>query len=102
MENHSSSNKFPVHHVIGFISSLALTFFAVWVALKTNLSFKMILFIIGGLALIQATLQLSMFMHLNEGKDGKVQTINIIYAIFTAVVIVAGSIWVLASGHTHL
>ncbi|HYK73217.1 MAG TPA: cytochrome aa3 quinol oxidase subunit IV [Pseudoneobacillus sp.] len=102
MANHTNSHKFPVHHIIGFISSLALTFFAVWVALKTNLSFKMILFIIGGLAIIQATLQLSMFMHLNEGDDGKVQTINIIYAIFTAVVIVAGSIWVLSSGHTHL
>lgn len=100
MTNHT--NKFPISHVIGFLSSLALTFFAVWVALKTNWTFQSILIVIGGLAAIQAALQLFMFMHMNEGKDGKAQTINIIYAIFTAVVIVAGSVWVMSSGHTHL
>lgn len=97
-----SNAKFPISHVIGFLSSLALTFFAVWVALKTELTFNTILFIIGSLAVIQAALQLYMFMHMNEGEDGQVQTINIVYAIFTAVVIVAGSIWVMSSGHTHL
>ncbi|MFD2444250.1 cytochrome aa3 quinol oxidase subunit IV [Bacillus sp. CGMCC 1.16607] len=102
MANHTNTNKFPISHVIGFLSSLALTFFAVWVALKTNLTFNTILIIIGGLAIIQASLQLYMFMHMNEGKDGKIQSINIIYAIFTAVVIVAGSIWVMSSGHSHL
>jgi cytochrome aa3-600 menaquinol oxidase subunit IV len=102
MANHTNTIKFPISHVIGFISSLALTFFAVWVAFKTNLSFNTILIIIGGLALIQAGLQLYMFMHMNEGEDGKTQSINIIYALFTAVVIVAGSIWVMSSGHTHL
>lgn len=94
--------KFPIIHVIGFLSSLALTFFAVWVALKTNLTFNTILIIIGSLAVLQAALQLYMFMHMNEGEDGRVQTINMVYAIFTAVVIVAGSIWVMSSGHTHL
>jgi cytochrome aa3-600 menaquinol oxidase subunit IV len=101
MADHTNT-KFPISHVIGFVSSLALTFFAVWVALKTDLEFHIILLIIGGLAIIQAALQLFMFMHMNEGEDGRVQTINIIYAIFSAVVIVAGSIWVLSSGHTHL
>lgn len=101
MADHTTT-KFPISHVIGFLCSIALTFFAVWIALKTELSFHTILFIIGGLAVIQAGLQLYMFMHMNEGEDSKTQTINIIYAIFTAVVIVAGSIWVLSSGHTHL
>jgi cytochrome aa3-600 menaquinol oxidase subunit IV len=101
MMNHTNM-KFPISHVIGFLSSIALTFFAVWVALKTNLSFNTILAIIGGLAVVQAALQLYMFMHLNEGEDGRAQTINMVYAIFTAIVIVAGSIWVLSSGHTHL
>lgn len=97
-----TNTKFPISHVIGFLSSLALTFFAVWVALKTNLTFNTILIIIGSLAVLQAALQLYMFMHMNEGKDGQVQTINIVYAIFTAFVIVAGTIWVMSSGHTHL
>jgi cytochrome aa3-600 menaquinol oxidase subunit IV len=100
--SHQTKTKFPISHVIGFLSSLTLTFFAVWVALKTDLTFHMILIIIGSLAILQAALQLYMFMHMNEGEDGQVQTINIVYAIFTAVVIVAGSIWVLSSGHTHL
>lgn len=101
MADHTNT-KFPISHVIGFLSSLALTFFAVWVALKTQLTFNTILVIIGSLAVLQAALQLYMFMHMNEGEDGRVQSINIVYAIFTGIVIVFGSLWVLSSGHTHL
>jgi cytochrome aa3-600 menaquinol oxidase subunit 4 len=57
------------------------------------------MWIIGTLAVIQAGLQLFMFMHMTEGEDGKVNIINIAFMVFCAVVIVVGSIWVLTSGH---
>ncbi|WP_186577124.1 cytochrome aa3 quinol oxidase subunit IV [Aquibacillus kalidii] len=91
----------PTGHVIGFISSLVLTFFAAWVALKTELSFTVIMWIICSVAMIQAGLQLFMFMHMNEGKDNKTQIINIVYAVFTAAVIIVGSIWVLTLGYAR-
>ncbi|WP_409253360.1 cytochrome aa3 quinol oxidase subunit IV [Bacillus sp. SCS-153A] len=94
-----STKSYPISHVVGFIMSLVLTFAAAWVALKTSLSFTIVMWVIGTLAVVQAGLQLFMFMHVNEGEDGKVQIINIIYAVFCAVVIVIGSIWVLTSGH---
>ncbi|CAM3898838.1 cytochrome aa3 quinol oxidase subunit IV [Cytobacillus oceanisediminis] len=92
---------FPLSHVIGFVFSLILTFGAAGIALKTDLSFKVIMWIIGSLAIMQAGIQLFMFMHLREGEDGKTNVLNILYGVFMAVVIVAGSIWVLSSGHAH-
>lgn len=91
--------RFPIANVFGFVLSLVLTFVAAAVALKTNLSFKFVMGIIGTLAVIQAGLQLFMFMHVNEGEDNKTQIINIAYGVFCALVIVLGSIWVLNAGH---
>lgn len=92
-------SKYPVSHVVGFLLSLILTFVAVFVALKMNVSYTIVMWIIGSLAVIQAGLQLFMFMHVTEGEDGKTNVINMAYAVFVAIVIVAGSIWVLTSGH---
>ncbi|WP_042463851.1 cytochrome aa3 quinol oxidase subunit IV [Neobacillus dielmonensis] len=96
MEKHK--NGFPVTHVLGFIMSLVLTFGALGVALKTSLPFTTIIWIIGSLAIIQAALQLYMFMHMNEGEDGTANTINVISGFLVAVVAVAGSIWVMSFG----
>ncbi|CAH2712980.1 Quinol oxidase subunit 4 [Neobacillus rhizosphaerae] len=96
MDNHSKG--FPKSQVFGFVLSLVLTFAALFVALKTSLSFNTIIWIIGTLAIVQAGLQLFMFMHLKEGEDGNSQTINVIYGVFIAVVTVAGSIWVMSFG----
>lgn len=99
MDNHSKG--FPISHVIGFFMSLVLTFGAAWIALQSSLSMKAVMWIIGTLAVVQAGIQLYMFMHINEGDDKLTNNINIIYSAFIAVVIVAGSIWVMTSGHSH-
>jgi cytochrome aa3-600 menaquinol oxidase subunit 4 len=97
-----NKKTFPISHVFGFISSLLLTFAAAGIALKTSLSFSAIMWIIGSLAVVQASLQLFMFMHVSEGEDGKAQLYNIIYGVFVALVIVVGSIWVMSIGmHNH-
>jgi cytochrome aa3-600 menaquinol oxidase subunit 4 len=93
-----NTKGFPLTHVLGFIASLVLTFAALGIALKTSLPFKTILWVIGSLAVIQAALQLYMFMHMNEGEDGKSQIINVVYGFFIAFVTVAGSIWVMSFG----
>jgi cytochrome aa3-600 menaquinol oxidase subunit IV len=96
MEKHSKG--FPMSQVFGFVLSLVLTFAALFIAIKTSLSFNVIMWIIGTLAVIQASLQLFMFMHLRDGEDSKAQTINVLYGVFIAVVTVAGSIWVMSFG----
>ncbi|ALS20560.1 MULTISPECIES: cytochrome aa3 quinol oxidase subunit IV [Paenibacillus] len=98
----NKAKGFPLGHVFGFILSLVLTFAAAGVALKTSLPFHTIMWIIGTLAVIQAGLQLFMFMHVNEGEDRKSQLINIFYGIFMAIIIVLGTIWVMSFGdHIH-
>jgi cytochrome aa3-600 menaquinol oxidase subunit 4 len=97
-----NSKSFPISHVFGFVLSLVLTFAAAWVALKTGLSYTVIMWVIGSLAVIQAGLQLFMFMHVSEGEDKKTQIINIAYGVFCALVVVIGSIWVMGFGnHMH-
>ncbi len=89
---------FPIHHVFGFLLSLVLTFGAAGVALKTSLSFQTMMWIIGSLAVIQAGLQLFMFMHASEGEDANTQIINLVYGFLMAIVIVAGTVWVMSFG----
>ena len=92
-----------VKHTIGFIASIILTLLAVFVTLYTSLSFQAKVTIIFGFAFIQAFLQLLMFMHLTEGKDGRVQLAKVIFAIIITLAIVIGTFWVMHGGHSaHL
>ena len=70
-----------VKHTVGFIASIVLTLLAVFVTLYTNMTFHAKVTIIFGFAFIQAALQLLMFMHLTEGKDGGLQWFKVIFAI---------------------
>jgi cytochrome aa3-600 menaquinol oxidase subunit IV len=107
MANNSVGNEhggFPWKHLIGFVLSIVLTLFALWVALGTDLSLTWILIIIFGFAFLQAALQLLMFMHVTENSTntkltGRVQVGNILFAAFVAIVIVIGSVWVMTEGH---
>ena len=60
-----------VKHTVSFIASIVLTLLAVFVTLYTNMTFHAKTTIIFGFAFIQAAVQLLMFMHLTEGKDGQ-------------------------------
>ncbi|MDR7074453.1 cytochrome aa3 quinol oxidase subunit IV [Fictibacillus barbaricus] len=95
---------FPWKLLIGFVLSIVLTLVALWVALETGLSGKMILIVIFGFAFLQAALQLLMFMHVTEnstknGITGRVQVGNVLFGFFVAIVIVIGSVWVMGAGH---
>ena len=90
-----------VKHTIGFIASIVLTLLAVFVSLYTTLTFHAKVTIIFGFAFIQAALQLLMFMHLTEGKDGQVQSFKVIFAIIITLVTVIGTYWVMQGGHSH-
>jgi cytochrome aa3-600 menaquinol oxidase subunit 4 len=93
---------FPTAQVLGFLGSLLMTFLAGAIALRTSLSFSAIMWIIGSLAVLQAGLQLFMFMHVNEGDDRKMQLLNIAYMVFLVIVIVVGTIWIMSGLHqTH-
>lgn len=100
MENKTSNrNQFPWTQVIGFLLSIALTFIAVWIGIRTELTYSVIVIIVFSLAFIQAAIQLFMFMHVSEGEHGIWQIGKMLSAAFIAIVIVLGSIWVLNQMH---
>lgn len=94
-----NSSSFPKKELFGYFLSLILTVAAIYIAFKTTLPANVIMWFIGALAFMQVGLQLTMFMHLTEGKDGKSNVINMLYSAFLAIVIVLGSVWILTSGH---
>ncbi|PFA70316.1 cytochrome aa3 quinol oxidase subunit IV [Bacillus sp. AFS015802] len=98
MSHNTNHSGLPWTQIIGFILSIALTFLAVWFGLYTNLAYELIVAIVFVLAFIQAAIQLFMFMHVNEG-EGRWQVGKMMSAAFIAIVIVAGSVWVLSSMH---
>ncbi|WP_064092816.1 cytochrome aa3 quinol oxidase subunit IV [Rossellomorea aquimaris] len=98
----NSHSKFPWSHIVGFALSIVLTLIALWVALSSGFSTDTIIIIIVGLAIIQASIQLLMFMHIRESEDGKYQTATMLYAAFIAVAVVAGTIWVMSFGMDYM
>lgn len=90
-------------HTVGFIASIVLTLLAVYVTIYTSLALNAKITIIFGFAFIQAALQLLMFMHLTEGKDGNLQGFKVIFAIIITLITVIGTYWVMQGGHSsHL
>jgi cytochrome aa3-600 menaquinol oxidase subunit IV len=98
MSHNTNHSGLPWTQIIGFILSIALTFLAVWFGLYTNMAYELIVAIVFVLAFIQAAIQLFMFMHVTEG-EGRWQVGKMMSAAFIAIVIVAGSVWVLSNMH---
>ncbi|MDY0394446.1 cytochrome aa3 quinol oxidase subunit IV [Virgibacillus halophilus] len=97
------SKQFPVKHIIGFILSLALTIVAAWAALGSDLPKSWIIAGIMTLAVIQAAIQLFMFMHVTEFASGNGHAPwNMMFHGFVIVaIIVAGSLFTMSYGFGH-
>ena len=89
---------FPKEHVLGFLSSIALTIAALMV-LYLDVSFGVKMTILLVTAGLQASLQLFLFMHVSESSDKHTVYLNIIFAIFIALVIVFGTLFTMIWGH---
>ena len=89
---------FPIRHVMGFIASLVLSVAALTV-IYLDLSNTANMAILLVTALIQASLQLFLFMHIGESADTKKELlINIAYALFVALVTIFGTLFIFVWG----
>ncbi len=82
---------FPTAHVIGFLSSIVLTLAALsvlWLEITTGV--KMTILIVT--ALLQASLQLFLFMHIGESKEKTTLYISIAYAVLVGLITIFGSL----------
>lgn len=82
-------------HIFGFVCSILLTFFALYIGIGTTLPMSTRVIVIFALAVLQLLIQLIYFMHIGEGNHKFYNFINMAFSIFMAVVIVAGSIWIM-------
>ena len=101
-EQTNSHSHFPWSHVVGFGLSIVLTLLALWIGFASDFSVRTIMIIVVTLALIQAAIQLLMFMHITESDSSRIQIGTILYAAFIAVAVVAGSIWVMSFGMHYM
>ncbi len=99
MKQHDLS---PKQHIIGFLLSLILTFAALGVTLKAPFPESVKITVIVALAVVQFVVQLVFFMHITEGRVKIFQVVNMWFAVFIAVVVVAGSIWIMLYNTMHL
>ena len=85
---------FPKTHVIGFISSIVLTLLALTV-LVLDVSFTAKMVILFVTAILQACLQLFLFMHIGESEDKKELYINVAFAALIGIITIVGPLLVM-------
>mgnify|MGYP000884197578 FL=1 len=82
-------------YVIGFVLSLALTLLAYVVVTGGVVSGTALLWLLGGLALVQMIVQLVYFLHLGEEVGPRYRLQSFLYMAGALVIIVVGSIWIM-------
>ncbi|MCG1010709.1 cytochrome C oxidase subunit IV family protein [Salinicoccus sp. ID82-1] len=96
-----NKRKYPVNHLVGFILSIVLTIVAAWTALSSGLPVVWIVISVMALAIIQALIQLFMFMHIIERGTTHTPWHMMFHAFVIVAIIVAGSIFTMSFGFTH-
>lgn len=87
--------------IIGFILSIVLTVVAAWCAIGSDLPVLFIMIAIMTLAVIQAFIQLFMFMHITERGATHAPWNMMFHAFVVAAIIVSGSLFTMSFGFTH-
>lgn len=92
---HFEKEGFPWAQIWGYLGSLVLTLVALWLVMDHVLSGTILLSVVLALAVVQAVLQLGVFMHLRESRGLTWQSIFLIMVLFMAVGMVGMSIWIM-------
>ncbi|SEU01220.1 cytochrome aa3 quinol oxidase subunit IV [Paenibacillus sp. NFR01] len=89
---------FPTRHVVGYVASLVLSAAAL-IVYYGDLSHAANMTILAITAIIQASLQLFVFMHIGESADTKKELyINIAYALFVGLFTIFGTLYIFVWG----
>ncbi|GGJ88519.1 cytochrome aa3 quinol oxidase subunit IV [Lentibacillus kapialis] len=94
----NQSRKIPIQHIVGFALSITLTLLAAWTALRSSLPVMWIIIAILTMAVLQAAIQLFMFMHITERGAGHAPWNMMFHAAVIAVILVAGSLFTMSFG----
>ncbi|MCF8565428.1 cytochrome C oxidase subunit IV family protein [Alicyclobacillus tolerans] len=98
---HTSSNqvgrkRFPWSHVVGYLLSIAFTWFAFELVSHRAMHFGPLLFAILALGVLQILVQLLFFMHVLEKHGPRYHILAFATAMFFVFVFVGSSLWIMS------
>ncbi|MYL18684.1 cytochrome aa3 quinol oxidase subunit IV [Halobacillus litoralis] len=98
-----TDKKVPMNHVIGFALSIIMTLLAAWAVIQSDLPVTWVIVFIMVLALLQAGVQLFMFMHMTEKESGggAIPWNMMFHGFALAAILVAGSLFTMSFGFDH-
>lgn len=89
-------------YIIGFVSSIALSLIAYSLVVGHILSGWALVFVLGGLALVQCSLQLLLFLHLGQESRPRWRLGVFFFMLLIIFIIVVGSVWIMYSLNTRM
>jgi len=84
-----------IKYILGFLVSLTLTLTAYILVSGQAFSGSTLVFIIGGLALVQMLIQLVFFLHVTDESGPRFRLMSFGFMTVTLVIVVAGSLWIM-------
>ncbi|RLQ92332.1 cytochrome o ubiquinol oxidase subunit IV [Falsibacillus albus] len=94
--SHQESHGSVKAYVTGFIASIVLTIIPLVLTLKHVLTGTALIVAIITMAVLQLLVQLFFFMHIRDGEKPRYNVWGLILGLFIVIVIVAGSMWIMA------
>lgn len=82
-------------YLIGFFFSLILTGISFYIALFSGIEKPLAIYLLVGLALIQAVAQLLFFLHLGQEASPQWETFIFCFMFLTLIIVVLGSLWIM-------
>ncbi|MCB1114197.1 MAG: cytochrome o ubiquinol oxidase subunit IV [Chlamydiia bacterium] len=92
----------PRTYAIGFLSSIILTLISFSLVYFELMSGVQLGFVLGGLALVQAIIQVRYFLHLGEEGSPFWETIIFAFMILILLIVVLGTLWIMFDLHTRV
>ena len=96
MKSNSIAHGTPKSYVLGFFLSLLLTLSAYFVVANHLFSRSVLVSIIVGLGLMQALVQLVLFLHLGQETKPHWNMLVFLFMLLIVVILVFGSLWIMA------
>lgn len=82
-------------YLIGFFFSLALTLVSFYLVIEHVLPSQTLVYVIAGLAVTQAIIQVIFFLHLGKETKPRLNLIIFLFMLLVVVILVFGSIWIM-------
>lgn len=82
---------------VGFVMSVILTIAAYRIVTYNELSDSLLTLTIGGIALLQALVQLIFMLHLGLETKPRWGIITFLFTVFVVIIIIGGSLWIMSN-----